>query len=292
MNCGVNKQRPPSKQHYLPCVYLQQFSTDGPSAGRDSPIWRLSRHGHKAVPVESQCFERNFYSATEPAGAESLFGNYETMYGTLVQRIWGGHRNRNIREYFGLMFFIVSLHLRNPAYKVSRKLGARLDAYKLLENQFIYHHLMRAPEIVTTPDQHIERLKEAWGVFIYKSASEIRLVSSDNPALWFTADGTGDLNFMVLPVTPHYCAIAYNREVINLVGDSLSLADADILNKAQAKSCIKALYSNAPFPEDDLQASAEFWRRHVPPSGFINDDEWQPNMIQYRGTLSFISVCS
>jgi hypothetical protein len=292
MNCLVNEQCSPSKQHYLPCVYLKQFSVDGQTADRNSLLWRLSRHGHKQVPVESQCYERNFYSATDSVEAENLFQSYEDLYGTLAQRIWNGDPNRSIREYFGLMFFMVSLHLRNLAYEVSPKLGPRIEVYKLLESQFIHHHLMGSPDCASTLEQQLERLKDFWGVFVYTSASENRLVTSDNPALWFSTDDSGNLHFMILPVMPNSCAIAYNREVISLAADPLSPADADVLNEAQVKSCLKALYSDAPFSEENQQESAEFWTRHKPPSGFINDQEWQPNITDYKGTLSFISVCS
>lgn len=288
----MNEQRPPSKQHYLPCVYLKQFSIDGPKAHRNSLIWRLSRHVHKQVPVESQCYERNFYSASDSAGAQKLFRTYEDLYCILAQRIWSGDPNQSIQEYFGLMFFMISLHLRNPAYKVSRTLGPRIKAYTLLESQFIHHHLMGSPDYVSTPEQQLERLKDSWGVFVYASASENRLITSDNPSLWFSTGGSGNLHFVILPVTPNSCAIAYNREVINLAGDSLSPADVEVLNKAQVKSCVKALYSDAPFSEEDQQESAEFWARRRPPSGFISDHEWQSNMFDYKGTLSFISVCS
>jgi hypothetical protein len=221
-----------------------------------------------------------------------MFQTYEDLYGTLTQQIWNGDPNRSIQEYFGLMFFMISLHLRNPAYEINPPLGPRSEAYKLLEIQFVHHHLMGSPGHASTPRQQLERLKESSGVFLYKSASQDRLITSDNPALWFSTGGSGDPHFMILPVTPNSCAMAYNREVISLAGDSLSPADVEVLNKAQVKSCVKALYSDAPFSEEDQQESAEFWIRHKPPSGFINEHEWQPNISDYQGTLGFISVCS
>ncbi len=190
------------------------------------------------------------------------------------------------------MFFIVSLHLRNLAYEVSRTLGPRIEIYKLLESQFIHHSLMGSPEYASTLEQQLERLKDFWGVFVYTSASENRLITSDNPALWFSTGDSGDLHFMILPVTPNSCAIVYNLEVINLAGDALSPIDVDVLNEAQVKSCLKALYSDAPFSEENQQESDEFWTRHKPPSGFINDHEWQPNITDYKGALRFISVRS
>jgi len=220
-----------------------------------------------------------------------MFQHYEDLYRALAQLIWKGHPNRNIREYFGLMVFIVSLHLRNPAYEVTRMLGPRIEAYKLLESQFIHHYLMGSPDYVATPEQQLERLKDFWGVFIYTSASENQLITSDNPALWFSTGGSGNLDFMILPVTPNSCAVAYNREAVSLAGNSLSPADVDVLNEAQVKSCLAALYLDAPFSEQNRQESAEFWIRHKPPSGFINEHEWQPNIIDYKGALSFVSVC-
>jgi len=289
-NCLMNEKRPTSKQHYVPCVYLKQFSTAGPSAVRESSIWRLSQHMHKLVPVRDQCYERNCYSATESDKIESLFGNFEGRYGVMAQRIWKGDPNQSIEEYFGLMFFIVSLHLRNCAYEVDPELGCRGDAYYLLEQQFVHHYLMDAPDCVTTPEQQLARLKDSWRVSVCTSASENRLITSDNPALWFSACGSGNVDFMILPVTSNSCAIAYNRKVVRVVGDFLVPADVKVLNIAQVMSCQKALYSDAPFSEDDQRESAEFWSRHNKSPGFVNMHEWQPSIINYKGTMSFISV--
>ncbi len=90
-------------QHYLPTVYLKQFSTDGLAATRKSMIWRLDEQRHKRVSVPSQCAEDYFYSASDAKMTEEMFGKSEEVYGRTVQQIWAREEKQAGTDYFGLI---------------------------------------------------------------------------------------------------------------------------------------------------------------------------------------------
>jgi Protein of unknown function (DUF4238) len=283
----VKEHGPPQKQHYLPAIYLRQFSVDGRDSSRKSKIWRLNENAHKAVPVESQCHDRFFYSASDSLAAEKIFQAFEDMYARLVELIWKGRQNRTDKEYFGLILMIISLHLRNPAYEV-RQHVARIDAYKLLEQQVVYHVLLPGSEEALKPEQLLAVVKRRWRVRLLSRLLGPTLVTSDNPSVWYTVNDSGDPHFMVLPVTPECCAIAFNRDAITVEGSVLTKTDVEVLNQTQAKSMLKALYSSVAFCEQDQSAATGMWKARTPPTGFIDGTIWSMNILQYTGSLSFI----
>ena len=197
----MKEQRPPQKQHYLPVVYLKQFSVDGPHSSRKSKIWRLDRNSHELVPVESQCHERFFYSATDTSSAEKLFQPSEKAYAELVRLASDGLQNRTSHEYFALILMIISLHLRSPAYEVRQK-RARIDVYKLLEQLAIFHILMPGSQEPVTSEELLAILKSRWRVRLLSCPLDCILITSDNPSVFFTVNNSGDPNFMILPVAP------------------------------------------------------------------------------------------
>lgn len=277
----------PQKQHYLPAVYLKQFSTDGKNATRTSQIWRLGGKGSQEVSVESQCHERFFYSASAPAEAEQFFQSFEGPYGELAQTIWRKEQNKNLKEYFGLILFMVSLHLRNPAYEIRQRNIARIDIYKLLEQQFVHHVLLRGSGKVPTNDELFDILKEKWRVKLFSTTTGA-LVTSDNPVLWYSMDESGDVHWILLPVTPYCCAIAFDHTTVAVNGFELTASDEENVNREQTSSMIKALYAHEPFCPDVVSAAPEFWSRHQSPKGWIDADTWQMNVRRYKGRLNFI----
>ena len=114
------------------------------------------------------------------------------------------------------------------------------------------------------------------------------LITSDNPALWYSINESGNVHFMILPITPECCAIAYDEAAVSVHGYQLSKKDVTVLNLAQSKSMLTALYSCAAFPEGDRTAAPDFWKRHQAPKGFIDDMDWQMNVLRYPGSLSCV----
>lgn len=279
----------PQRQHYLPAVYLKQFSIDGVSARRDSFIWRLDRSIHKEVPVETQCHERFFYSATEPVAAEVFFGESEELFGQIAQRVWQGLENRGFRDYFGLLIFMISLHLRNPAYRFDLAMS-RLEGYKLLEQHVVHHVFLRGSAAALTDSELLDLLKQNWRVRLltFPESNLHQLVVSDNPSVWFSTNDSGDVHYIILPVTPHCCAIAFDCSTVEVECRPLRQSEVEVLNLIQAKSMINALYGPQPFSPQDQKEMPEFLGKRQPPSGWINAEEWKLNVLPHRPSLSFV----
>ena len=53
---------------------------------------------------------------------------------------------------------------------------------------------------------------------------------------------------------------------------------------------LKALYSNVAFCETDRSSVAKIWETHTPPNGFIDETTWIMNVLQYRGSFSFVRL--
>ena len=285
----MKEQGPPQKQHYLPVIYLQQFSVDGCNSLRKSQIWRLGHNSHEAVSVESQCHERFFYSASDPSSAEKLFQSSEKTYASLARLVWKWRQNRTDKEYFALILMIISLHLRSASYEVRQK-RARIETYKLLEQQAIHHVLVPGSQNAITPEELFAILKSRWRGRLLSCPLDYTLITSDNPSVWFTVNNSGDRHFMILPVTPECCAIAYDRSMLVVNGSVLSNTDVEVLNRTQVKSMLKALYSSIAFPEQYRSSVAKIWKTHTPPSGFIDETTWSMNVLQYTGSLSFVTA--
>lgn len=272
---------PPSKQHYLPAVYLKQFSVDGSDGRRRSKIWRLDRNICQLVTVEDQCRERFYNSEAEPAKAEKLFQNYENLYAQLACKIWAGEEAGSAHNYFGLIAFMLSLHFRNPSYKNLTK-DERIVVYVNLEGEF----LLQILGVVVDPNhpsrEHLEMFTKCWGVRLMRAIEDF-LVTSDNPAQIFHQEGIPRL--ITLPITPQCCAVAFDRRAFASVwSQELSKQDIERLNRLQVHSCVNALFSAAQQTTEDVQMVRGVWTKRNPPPGFVSDEDWRSN---YRGIEPF-----
>lgn len=282
-------QKPTEKQHYLPVAYLKQFSIDPTLERKDLMIWRLDQRIHKPVPTETQCHKRFFYSATDADEAEKFFQESEGFFGQVAKRLWQRLPCRGKRDYFGLIIFMISVHIRNPAYRVDLPLS-RIGAYRLLEQQVVHHVLLRGRAAVPTDDELLAVLESNWVVLILTvpESDKTLLVTSDNPSLWFTKDDSGDVHYLLLPVTPRCCAIAFDRTKIDVERTSLNESEVETLNRFQCVSMLEAVYGSSAFSPEDEQAAPELWKRRTAPSGFINETDWQMNVLRDRNALPFL----
>ena len=79
---------PYKKQHYLPAVYLSQFSSDQQILTRaGSKVWRTDIIGTHLVSVKSECCKDYFYSKKDPKGTETMFQGLENLYPSSVRRV-------------------------------------------------------------------------------------------------------------------------------------------------------------------------------------------------------------
>ncbi|SRR5579862_163483 len=273
---------PPKKQHYLPAVYLKQFSIEGSDATRKSKLYRLDRNFSGSVTVEDQCREDFYNSAASPVAAEALHQKYEDIYGKLATRIWAGENAGSEYNYFGLIITMLNLHFRNPAYE-NRTGDERISVYTNLEAEFLEQSLGVRPDPVSPSLEHLALFKKCWGVSLMKTV-EPSLLTSDNPAHIFGEDNVPRL--ITLPITPQVCAVAFDRRKFPKVwSQDLSALDVGRLNSLQAHCCISAVFAAEEISPEDAVKIRDIWvkRREAPP-GFIDALEWRPN---YRGLEPF-----
>ena len=278
----MSQQSPPKLQHYLPAVHLKQFSPDGPKATRRSFVWRLGMTTHAFVKVEDQCREAFHYSKTKAQQAEDLFQEGENLYGKVMQRIWEG-REATKREYFGLIVMMMSLHLRNPAYKNFSSLD-NLDLYRGLEETFVAQVLMADFPDAQSPQERLANFSATWRVTVMKTPEEI--FTSDNPALCCAIDDLRDIHFILLPVTPTFCAVAFDRRFLEIVGP-MTVEDLLKVHTLLAGASMEALYSSRPFSKEERDDLNGFRVNQTRSEGSIDGGHWTPNFFILRELFSF-----
>jgi len=277
----VAGNNPTWRQHYLPAVYLQQFSVDGSQGGRGSMVWRLSSRINQDVVVEDQCYERFYNSESDPARAEAVFQNYEGLYGQLAQRIWRHEEAESQRNYFGLVAFMISLHFRNPAY-ANRTKDERIAVYVDLEGEFLVQSLGVRVNSLSPSLEHLQLFTDAWDVRLM-TAEEAPLLTSDNPSMVFHQDELPRL--IILPVTPGCIAVAFDKRCFpSIHSQSLTRADIERMNRLQIHSCVKAVFSSEQIKPDDEAEIRKCWTTRTPPPGFVDFENWGAN---YRGMEPF-----
>jgi len=188
---------------------------------------------------------------------------------------------------------MISVHIRNPAYRIDLPLS-RIGAYKLLEQQVVHHVLLRGSSSAPSDDELLAILESNWAVLILTvpDQEEHILVTSDNPSLWFTLDDSGDVHYLLLPMTPRCCAIAFDRTKVDIHRTILNTAEVEALNKFQCISMLGALYGSTAFSCEDEKTAPDLWKLRKLPSGFLGESDWQMNVLKNRNGLSFVRAVS
>ena len=271
-----------TRQHYLPAVYLQQFSVDGRWATRKSHIWRLDRERSKFVPVDSQCAPKHFYSRLDSQGAEATFHEIEGVYGQIAQKIWL-RQQPSQKHYFGLILMMLDLHCRNITYE-NLTAKENLHAYKV--RMHCMRDLMGDPNAPLSNQQFLER----WQVRLFENEDPSGLVTSDNPALFFTLDESSQLHLTIVPVTPSSCAVAFDSRFIQAAGNHLSVHDGSLLNHYQLNHSYECLFAPHEFSPEQQAFVRQQWKDRNP-LGYVDDKAWTPNLIRFPegDPFSFLS---
>ncbi|MFO1501393.1 MAG: DUF4238 domain-containing protein [Verrucomicrobiota bacterium] len=275
---------PPFKrQHYLPSVYLKQFSPDGAKAGRKSTVWRLDEKRHTKVTVESQCAESYFYSSGEAQATEEMFGEMEKAYGRIAQKVWT-HQNPAVRDYFGLILMMFDLHCRNRSYE-NQSGEENIYAYRARIQGLRNELLLGAKENVSDTEL-LGHLKANWRVRLLETAAD-ELATSDNPSIWFTLNGTSGLHLIVLPITPHHCAVAFDVRHCDVTGNSLAEADQCLLNQYQVMVCGECLFTSSELSAEQQASVRRTWKKRERPSGMVDMEQWVLNLQRLRAEKQF-----
>lgn len=264
--------QPYTRQHYVPAVYLQQFSVDGRQSTRKSHIWRLDRERSKPVAVESQCGPKHFYSKFDSQGAEATFHEIEGVYGQIAQKIWLRERPSQ-KQYFGLILMMLDLHCRNITYE-NLTAKENLHAYKV--RMQCMRDLMGDPNAPLSNEQFLER----WQVRLFENEDPSGLVTSDNPALFFTLDQTSQLHLTIMPVTPSTCAVAFDSRFIQATGNHFSVHDGSLLNHYQQNHSYECLFAPHEFSPEQQAFVRQQWKERTP-LGYVDERAWTPNLIRF-----------
>ncbi|SRR5579862_643662 len=219
------------RQHYLPTVYLKQFSSDKSILSRKSRVWRTDENGSRIAPVESECRSDYFYSKKDPKSAETLFHGLENLYPSGVSKV-RSEAEPNRDEHFSFMLMMFDLHLRNAAYE-NRTGSEGIEAYNVRVNLFKRELLLHRTEGEPSEDECLRCLRDHWRVRIVTAPTGIELLTSDNPSLWFTTRPNGGLHFAILPITPRFCAVAFDQRAVQAVSATTSDEERTILNLNQ-----------------------------------------------------------
>lgn len=264
-------------QHFLPCVYLQQFSADERKAGRKSQIWRTDDAISVSVTVESQCAQDYYYSAKNRKEIEMFFGESEGLYADIARKIWD-RQNANTTDYYGLITVMFDLFLRNAAHENKTSFN-NFHAYALRQSGFVEQVLLRTTNGPTpTPAIVRSHLKRNWKVYLLEAAEGEVLITSDNPSMWFSWDSNGPLDYVLLPVTPRFCAIAYDQRFTDIKTTKLSVEDGHRINWHQIQHCSQCIYSRSEIDSQERKQITEAWTDRSPAGGIIDSTKWNFDM--------------
>ena len=275
----MKSDNPPEKQHFLPIVYLKQFSVDGAASKPGSWIWRLTPELHLRVKVNDQNLTSFGYSRSDPFDAENQFTWLEKAYGKIMKRVWNLQAAESAEQYFMLIWMIVSLHLRNLAYE-NRTGAERIKLYNFLESEFVDQFVMNGEAAKTASADLFD-----WRVMIFHASRD--LLTSDNPSLWINHGERLRPSLMLLPLTPRLCAVAYDRRFTDVRGNHFSDADATRTNWLQMMSSRKAAFLHRPFTPNEQTELRRFWARRAEPQGFVDSTSWRPNILHVPKRFDF-----
>lgn len=273
------------RQHYLPSVYLKQFSIDAHRASRVSLIWRLDPKKHLCVPVNSQCAKDYFYTKKEAESTESMFEQMENLYDQIAKKVWA-RTNLTHQEDFGLILMMLDLHCRNSRY-TNRTGEENIKAYRIRIHCLRNHLLLYKGSQNATDEELFAHLHSSWRVRLLQPADENQLITSDNPSIWFTLDQSSGLHVVLMPVTPYSCAVAFDRHYCSVIGTSLTGNDQEILNQHQVLVCKDALFSAMALSVAEQVAVRQTWNSRAKQVFEVDGNKWDVSLRKLQSPTAF-----
>jgi hypothetical protein len=275
------------KQHYVPFVYLREFSENPTDDRKTSYIWRVSHPFIGRVKTVKACWEPFFNSKANPEQAEGMFGHYEGKYADFAKRVSARQPPNDWPTHFAPLIQMISLHLRNPAY-ANRTGEERARIYPNMEVEFW--------TTVIPPDSDPERLLEtalltlmdAWDVCVLET-SEGSFVTSDNPVRLYAACDDTPPTILMMPVNPSAYAVAFRKSHWMLSNPTIGRLDYLRLNTHAVRYCQQSVYCNVePEADEKVVFLEELKKRHASP-GFFGDEIWCINRIPLVQRFDFLA---
>ena len=294
------------KQHWLPAAYLKFFAVDRTERSRKSLIYRLDSSTCRKVSVDSQCFQKYFYSKENPKEAEKSFHHMEWDYPRIVRLLERSKNSLSVnpKEYFGLIYIIVDFHLRNNSY-INNRGTENIEAFAFRRQNFWHREIMLwlqtrqtyipspyplVPELprpilpsvplsseAATKDFSRNLFSFTRDVWRFQSleCEQDFFVTSDNPSIWFENDGL--TTAFLMPLTPEILGIAYDQRRIKMLSSKATLRDVELVNSFQIIQCNRSIYSAFLLEKRDLKVLPKLFaknRNSQQKRGFVNDKQW------------------
>jgi hypothetical protein len=274
------------RQHFLPAVYLKEFSADRRRLDRSSRLWRFDGKVSRLVSVARQCAKDYFYSRERAAASEKMFQGMEGLYADCLRKI-KTRQSPSTPEYFGLILMMFDLHLRNAAY-LNLTGKDNLHAY-YLRLRALRHKILLESDGTEPSDAEVwEHLRSYWRVRVLDSSIGSEFITSDNPSIWMQfRGGQPRLEMMILPVTPVHIAIAYDRRRLDVVGERTTHADEGGLNKLQCRSAMTCIYISSSLSAEQESCASDVFMERGPHLALTSDQQWDARLFRTGGDKRF-----
>lgn len=265
------------RQHFLPCVYLKNFSPDGIQATRDSQVWRLDRTRCAFVPVKSQCAGDYLFSKVEPQKSEREFQAIEEGYASALAKVWS-NANPTVFEYFALIFAAFDLYTRNVAHENLTGLEG-VQAYNFRTVTMLNRLVVGNFEQETlSPTELKAEIMQSWGVRLFRTSGG-EIPTSDHPALCFNWGKGSSIDFILLSLTPTVCAAVFDKRTTRTSGSMLTVDDGIALFEALVTHCNKCIYTSSEPNKGAKGAFRMLWERRTSPRTVTDSEKWSLDLI-------------
>ena len=242
---------PYKRQHYLPAGYLKNFSIDQTKCNRESWIWRFNATRVQAVPVVSQCSADYHYSRTQPEQTEAMFHKLEQRYCHCIDALKSG-KNLSTQQYGDLLVTMFDLHLRNAAH-LNRTGKEGIAAYNTRSRVFLNEILLGRSGSAVTREEIAVHIETHWHLRILLSSPNSIFMTSDHPSAWISLKARQTaLHMVLLPLTPTYIAVAFDKRFVKIVDKLVTHDDMFTLNATQIENSVQNVYASVHLPEQEL----------------------------------------
>ena len=248
------------RQHFVPVVYLRNWSTDPKRRNRRSKIWRyqIDRHTSVEVRAEIEGCEEYFYSRFAAEYAERSFHEMENDYGLISDSIISGATADSPREQLQWLLIATDLFVRNAVHS-NETAAENYDAYR--QRSIMFMKQLSGLEETTDMQEICDKLVEEWKIHFLRlnATPETHLITSDVPCFPLQLMGPKQHCFY-MPVAPSVAIIASKNDV--QVDDSrLTEKDVTFLNQAVVVNAQNALYSDTDVAaENGFGRIVDKWR--------------------------------
>jgi hypothetical protein len=135
-----------------------------------------------------------------------------------------------------------------------------------------------------SPQDRWANLSAIWRVTVMKTHDEI--FTSDNPALCCAFDRLRDAPFILLPITPSFCAVAFDKRFLRIVGPMTS-DDLLKIHTLLAGASLKALYSSRAFSVEEKNILNNFRADRPRFGSSVDGTHWTPHFLILKEPFSF-----